>query len=362
MEHALITENNLLRRQLQQLLDEARLNDKKFRRLNDLEKQLIATRSLSGLIQIILADYKSAFEIDAVTLVLVDTQHEIRQCLEMECSGSSDTPGLVLLDTLYDQNVRPHLGCFDAEMPGAIFDPWPIDCLSMVLLPLQQQGVLIGSLNLGSCTAERFAADSSTDFLERLAAIFSVCLENALNHERLKRIGLTDPLTGVHNRRYFETRCIEEISHARRHRRALTCMFLDIDKFKRINDSLGHPVGDEVLRNVAKLIKLQLRGNDVLARYGGEEFIVLLPRTNLVRSVEIAERIRAIIAAQTIQALPDQMITVTISIGIAVLPEQFTEENQLAGQKLIAAADAALYLAKEGGRNRVVCAANPSTD
>lgn len=356
MENALQTENQLLRRQLQTLLDEARLNEKKLRRLDQFEKRLIATRSLPELIRVLLQDYKSAYDIDVVTLVLADPEYEITRILEGEKRGSAAMHGLVLLEKLYANNVHPYLGAFDAEQQGAIFDPWPSGCQSMALLPLMQQDKLIGSVNLGSCEAARFAADIGTDFLERLAAIFSICLENALNHERLKLIGLTDPLTGVNNRRYFEMRCLGEIAHARRHQQPLSCMFLDIDKFKLINDNLGHLAGDEVLREVAKLIKLQLRSNDVIARYGGEEFIVLLPQTGQRQACEIAERIRASIFAQPLQPLPGENLGVTISIGIAMLPEQAAEDDSTHGQQLISAADAALYQAKEGGRNRVVCA------
>lgn len=356
MENALQTENQLLRSQLQALLDEARLNEKKLRRLDQFEKRLIATRSLAELIRVLLQDYKSAYDIDVVTLVLADPEYEITRILEGENRGNSKIHGLVLLEKLYCHNTHPYLGAFDAEQPGAIFDPWPSGCLSMALLPLIQQGELIGSVNLGSCEALRFAADSGTDFLERLAAIFSICLENALNHERLKLIGLTDPLTGVNNRRYFEMRCLGEIPHAQRHRQPLACMFLDIDKFKRINDTLGHLAGDQVLRDVARLIKLQLRSNDVIARFGGEEFIVLLPQTGQRQACEIAERIRASIAAQPLQPLPDENLSVTISIGIAMLPDKAVADDSTPGQQLISAADAALYQAKEDGRNRVVCA------
>lgn len=350
------SENQHLRQQLQTLLDEARLNEKKLQRLYQLERQMIAARTLPGLIGVILQDYKMASDTDAVTLVLADPEYEITRILEGENRGSAEAPGLVLMEKLAYYSERPHLGRFDAELEGAIFDPWPSGCQSMLLLPLIRQDELIGSLNLGSCEAGRFTADSGTDFLERLATIFSICLENVLNHERLKLVGLTDPLTGVNNRRYFETRFQGEISHARRHRQPLACMFLDIDKFKRINDSLGHLAGDEVLRHVAKLIKLQLRGNDVIARFGGEEFVVLLPQTAAGPACEIAERIRAALAAQTIEALPGKSLSVTISIGVAMLRADNAENDQTSGQKLIGSADAALYLAKEGGRNRVVCA------
>jgi diguanylate cyclase (GGDEF)-like protein len=356
VEIALHSENQLLRSQLQTLLDEARLNEKKLQRLSQLEKRLIATTSLAELIHAILQDYKSSFDIDIVTLVLADPEYEITRILEKENAGGTRMPGLVLLEKLYADNLRPYLGAFDSELNGAIFDPWPSGSQSMALLPLIRQNELIGSLNLGSCDAERFTADSSADFLIRLADILSICLENALNQERLKLAGLTDPLTGINNRRYFESRCREEIAYARRHHQPLACMFFDIDKFKRINDELGHLAGDEVLRTLAGLIKLQLRSNDVLARYGGEEFVALLPQINHIKASDIAERIRAIIAAYLFKPYPDVSLTVTVSIGVAMLPETLADDDIKASYQLISSADGALYQAKESGRNQVVSA------
>lgn len=350
------TESQQLRDQLQSLMDAARLNEKKWRRLDQFEKQLIATRSLPELIKLMLENYKTACETDVVTLVLCDPEYEIRRILERSQSGSDEAPGLVLLEKLpaHDADPAPYLGRFDSEMERAIFDPWPDGCHSMLLLPLMRQGELVGSLNMASSIAERFSADRSTDFVERLANIFSICLENALNHERLNLIGLTDPLTGIFNRRYLETRCHEEVANVRRYRNPLCSMFLDIDKFKRINDSYGHIMGDEVLRKVAGLIKSELRSNDVLARYGGEEFVVLLPRTGLHHACEIAERIRGTIAAHPFRFDGGNELQVTISIGVARISAEHEGADRDIARKLLAAADEALYLAKETGRNKVV--------
>lgn len=347
-------ENQVLRRQLQSLMDEARVNEKKWRRLDQLEKQLISTHTLPELIQVILSDYKAASETDAVTLVLADPDCEIRHILEIEKPDGAELPGLVLLEKLDSEKFVPYLGTCDPEVHRAIFNPLPAECQSMVLLQLMRKNVLIGSLNLASCSAERFTRDSSTDFLERLANIFAICLENALNHERLKQVGLTDPLTGVFNRRYFESRCQEEIANIRRYKTPLTCMFLDIDKFKRVNDNFGHHAGDEVLRGVARLIKSQLRSNDVLARFGGEEFVVLLPKTGLQTASEIAERIRFTIAAQPFQVNAKANQTVTISIGVSRVPDDLDGDDTTIALKLISTADEALFLAKKNGRNKVV--------
>ncbi|MFZ4536943.1 DUF484 family protein [Propionivibrio sp.] len=241
----------------------------------------------------------------------------------------------------------PHQALFDAPL-GAI--------ASVALLPLMRQGELIGSLHFGSANPDRYVAGCGTDFLERLAEIIGICLESALAQERLKLVGLTDALTGVQNRRYFEHRCQVEISQARRYKHPLACMFLDIDKFKRINDTHGHQSGDEVLQGVANVIQSQLRAGDTIARYGGEEFVALLPQSEMHHALQIAERIRLSIEEKYFQAHSGHAIKVTISIGLSMLPtESLAGENQQLAERIVAAADKALYQAKHGGRNRVVC-------
>jgi two-component system cell cycle response regulator len=345
-----------LRIQLHTLLEEARINEKIFRRFDRLERDLIAAHSLSDLIQSILLGLKFILETDAATLTLVDPEYEITRILEENKKGSSEMPGLVIVEKLFHESMQPYLGPFDNELPGAIFDPWPSGCRSMALLPLVRQGELIGSLNLASLEADRYGADSGTLYLERLASVFPICLENALNLERLKQTGLTDHLTGINNRRYFEARCREEAAHARRYNTPLACMFLDVDKFKGINDSLGHLAGDKVLCEVAHLIKSQMRINDLVARYGGEEFIVLMPQTDGEQACEIAERIRTLVAAHPFQPSTGETLKVTISIGVALLPDDSQEDDEASIREMVHTADSGVYQAKEQGRNRVIFA------
>jgi len=355
------TENQRLRNRLQALLAEARRNEQKMHRFDQLEKCLIRTRSLAELVQILLCNFKNIFDHDAVTLTLIDPEYEIARILEEQKNGDAKTAGLVLLESsaalvsLYGDSLRPFLGALDVRRHSPILDPSFYGCISVAVLPLISQGELIGSLILGSHTAERFATGSGTDFLERLATIFAICLDNALNHDRLKRVGLTDSLTGVNNRRYFESRCLEEITHARRHSLPLACMFLDVDKFKRINDTFGHQSGDKVLQQVANLIKVHLRADDVIARYGGEEFIVLLPQTAIPQACDIAERIRACMSSNLFQSLGGERIQATISIGISMLTAASSEiDVGTLAERFIGSADKALHQAKSDGRNKVV--------
>lgn len=354
-------ENQRLRQQLESLLNEARLNQDKMRRFDQLERQLVAAPTLAALIDVLLREYKTLFQLDTVTLALVDPEHEARALL----GDTAPVDGLLLLENeqalqaLFGDSARPLLSAPQAAH-DALFEGQSVAPTSVALLPLVQRGQFIGSLNLGSCDAQRFVASSSTDFLARLAALVAVCLHNALATERLKLAGLTDALTGVHNRRYFESRCLEEVQAARRNKLPLVCMFFDVDRFKNLNDTLGHPAGDQVLRYVARLIKVQLRGSDVVARYGGEEFVVLLPATPLPSGLETAERIRRIVAAQSVPVAGQGDAHVTVSIGVSLLNAEGpgTDAAQLAAD-MIARADQAVYAAKQGGRNRVVCLSQP---
>jgi diguanylate cyclase (GGDEF)-like protein len=188
---------------------------------------------------------------------------------------------------------------------------------------------------------------------ERLAGIIAICFENVVNHERLKHLSLSDPLTGVHNRRYFDQRLREEADRARRSRRPLSCLFVDVDRFKSINDRFGHPAGDEVLRGVAARIKAELRLSDALGRYGGEEFAAVLVDGDAGMAMAVGERVRAAVAGSPFPDGAGGHIPVTVSLGIAsAMPDRFDSAARLAAH-LVAAADRGVYRAKAAGRNCV---------
>ena len=248
-----------------------------------------------------------------------------------------------LLQTLFGGEAQPRLAVPGPEH-ALLFDGETRGLHSLALLPLVHRGQCIGSLNLGSRDLLRFGPDSSTDFLARLAALVTVCLNSALATERLRLAGLTDAMTGVHNRRYFESRCAEEVAAARRSGLPLVCLFIDVDHFKNLNDTRGHPAGDQVLRQVARLIKTQLRGSDVVARYGGEEFVVLLPATPLSAGMDTAERIRRTVQEHSVQVGQAAVASVSVSIGVSQLASGKGDVAHLAAQ-LLAQADQGLYAA-----------------
>lgn len=165
----------------------------------------------------------------------------------------------------------------------------------------------------------------------------------------LARLSRTDPLTQLPNRRHFVESLEKEFQRAERYTNPLGLLVIDIDHFKRVNDSHGHLVGDKVLRDVAGILAYGLRQSDIAARFGGEEFAVLLPETDLDGAMLVAERYRLEVAGREFKA-DDLSLRITVSIGVASLPRTTAVD----ATELLRKADAALYRAKDEGRNRVV--------
>lgn len=169
---------------------------------------------------------------------------------------------------------------------------------------------------------------------------------------QLKLLATRDALTGLHNRREFDRMIAEESQRAARFGHPFALVMADIDHFKKLNDTHGHQVGDEVLKHVASLLAGQLRGVDRIARYGGEEFAILMVETDRKSAVDGMHRLFALLAETPCQPPGTELsLPVTLSAGLAVMPDDATSPEQL-----IAAADKALYAAKHAGRNRVVTA------
>ncbi len=160
---------------------------------------------------------------------------------------------------------------------------------------------------------------------------------------------LRDGLTGAFNKKYFLTRLDTELAYARRHQTNLSLIMLDVDFFKRVNDTHGHLAGDAVLVTLAQVVVRTLRAEDVFARYGGEEFAVICRGVSREQAYILAERIRSLVEATPFESSGTRL-AVTVSLGVAGMPE-FAAQSSV---QLVAAADEALYAAKRGGRNRVM--------
>lgn len=171
------------------------------------------------------------------------------------------------------------------------------------------------------------------------------------SQEELKEQASTDPLTRLHNRRYFSSEADFLLALCREQKRPMAVMIADIDHFKRVNDTWGHPVGDKVIVRIAQTLKSCCRSRDLLARFGGEEFVILLPDADLRQAAHCAERIRATVAKTAFQMVDGETAHVSMSIGVAPVD---VEQDSI--QSALDRADQALYAAKQDGRNRVAIA------
>ena len=348
------------RRQLDELTAEVARNEDKMRRTQRRELQLLQAETLDALIGALTTGMRVSYGVEYVSLVICDADHDVRHLLLANGTPPEDFPDLVMVESMsglapqYIALSQPWLGKF-AACDHQLICPNAGDARSIAMIPLSHRGKLLGSINLCSNDALRFTRDHASDFLAHLGVIASFCIENTINRARLLRSGFTDMLTGWNNRRYLVVRLGEELARARRDGTRLVCLMLDIDHFKRVNDTYGHAAGDAVLRELAQRIESQVRASDVAARYGGEEFIVLLPDTNVAAAQRLAERIRGEIGGAPIGLPNGQSITITASIGIAeVAPAQADKDLKTLGDSLIARADVALYAAKSAGRDRVM--------
>ena len=217
---------------------------------------------------------------------------------------------------------------------------------SFIGAPIMRKEKLLGFINLDAATPNFF----ETKYLSRLQALAdqaAIAIENAQLFEEMEKLAITDSLTGLYNRRYFFAYAENEIERSKRYNKHLSIIMMDIDHFKKINDSFGHQIGDQVLKEIADICLAILRKVDVMCRYGGEEFVVLLPETEVADAAHAAERMCTAISSLRLKTEKGD-VSVSVSIGVAEM-----EKSRSSFEKLLAAADTALYSAKETGRNRV---------
>ena len=363
----LAAENQALRARMAYLLEQAERNHSIMCRHQAFDLEIVGSATFPELVGSIFRTLPIISELEAVTLSLIDDGADIRNVMVKLGVVFEEFPDLIFVEELdelgfdlgrrnaYSPTPKPLMGMYDAQRHARAFPQPPAGLQSVALVPLLRNKRIIGSLNLGSIAPTRFTPSLGTDFIEHMASIIAICLENVISNEMLKYIGLTDSLTGVYNRRYIDRRLLEEIARARRQDYPISFMYLDIDHFKRVNDTVGHQGGDEVLREVAQRIKAELRLSDALARFGGEEFVVLLIDADLDSAAFVAERIRASVAGALISVPQQTQVSVTVSIGVACLAGgDHGGEDEAIARALVAHADEALYEAKATGRNRVI--------
>ena len=286
------------------------------------------------------AQVLSTFEDPSITNIRLDLEKypEIRNAL------SSRKP-VIIKDARKDPLMK--------EVKDVIA---PLGIQSILVIPIFFREEIIGTMLLRTSRANHAFTKREIHLCVALAKASSHALYNAFLFQKLYRekaklekLAITDYLTGIYNIRYFYSRLEEEFSRAERYRMPLSCIMLDIDHFKKINDSYGHRIGDFILREFAQIVKRYTRKSDLLARYGGEEFILLLPQTSLKGALIEARRLQKVVREIRFRQLREGQ-GITVSFGISCFPDKGVKKSD----DLINFADNALYKAKEKGRDLIV--------
>ena len=315
--------------------------------INAIARQSTAVLEINELMDKVCKVISQAFGVDHVSILMKEDDK-----LVMRGTSGRLTPLMKLGDALPSGSGL----CARALLTGktvlennvtavAGYVPGLKESVAEMCVPLIAFGETLGVLALDSAGADAFLPED-VQTLEAVADMCATSIQNAHYFERVRQMAYLDGLTGIFNRRFFEMRIVEEVERASRYNLSMAVVMIDIDNFKRINDDFGHLLGDEVLKQISRICQEHLRKPDVLCRFGGEEFAVLLPETTGERALGVAEKLRQMVAAYPFPGIPRP---VTFSAGVADLPRHGRSRDEL-----VQAADAALYAAKQAGRNRVV--------
>ncbi len=237
----------------------------------------------------------------------------------------------------------------NGETTAVPVDPEPVTRTALAV-PLETQSQLLGVLAIYGHNDGATFSDEDLDTIESLARQAGIGIENVLLHQEAERLSITDGMTGVWNHRWFQIQYRRDFEGAIRFKRDLSVLMIDIDDFKRVNDTYGHQRGDAILIELARRIVSHTRSDvDTVARYGGEEFALILPETPLAGAEIVAEKICSEVSRTPFADEGEEPIPITVSIGFASYPT-----HGLTPQLLLHAADQAMYLAKQRGKNRVM--------
>lgn len=323
-------------------------------------KALTSTLNLSEVLAIIMEKMRELFKPADWSLLLYD---EERRQLRFEIVIGENTESLQGSWLPVDRGiagwvVRHGEAVISADVQNdPRFDP-SFDAQSgfvtrnIVAMPLISKGRILGVLELINVLDNGPFSETDIVRLATLADFAAIAIENARAVQRIRELTVTDDVTGLNNARYLQQALEQEFSRSKRYGTPLSVIFLDIDFFKHINDTYGHLVGSDVLRETATILRENLRATDIATRYGGDEFVLILPETSQAEARIVAERCRNAINAHTFGERHGAACRITASFGIATIPDDTQDKIDL-----IRLADQAMYYVKEHGRHNIAVAA-----
>ena len=328
--------------------------DREITLLNSLAMIVTSSMSIDLIFESFVSELRKMLDFDWATISLVDGDelHILALASNIDSPWKNDER-MLLAGTATEYVCREKKMVYEPDLVGHqrfVTGKHHIEqgVRSIVYLPLQVKDECIGSFIVASRQRDAFSA-KQIRLLEQVALQIATPIENSQLYAKAEQRARVDELTGLFNRRHFEERMKEELSRHGRHGTAFSVFILDLDGFKTYNDIYGHPSGDVLLEQVAKMIKGSIRNADQAFRYGGDEFIIILPDTNVNDAHVVAERVRITLADE----MKKKEIAVTCSIGLAGYPS----DGVISGE-LVTVADTALYFAKRTGGNRVYLSSN----
>jgi len=348
-----ITQRVQAEKELEQLLQKAHRHADEMTAVSSILHALNAPTDVSEAFPIISTVLRSISGCERVSLILIDEDREWAMVIALDQPRGELGQGtrFPLSSTSAAEDVlagRLHLTpdlAAETDFPSEQMLYQAGHC-SRINLPLNIGNQVIGSLNLAWLQVAGYD-EAQLPLLEQIADAVALAVEKTRLFQEIQQLAITDELTRLSNRRVVFELGQREIERAQRYNRPLAAIMLDIDHFKKVNDSYGHPVGDKVLQALAKCLLQNTRDIDIVGRYGGEEFVVLMPETGHEEAFQAAERLREQIALQRVDH-ENGPISISISLGVAVANQEIPD---LAASLEIA--DQALYAAKQAGRNCV---------
>jgi two-component system cell cycle response regulator len=317
------TQSDKLREKYEEILQEIeqlyRQNERAAQQIRAIRYKLMGARSVTGLLQTLI-DELSRRNVDHVSITLADDVVDPNDRTVVNFPAEIKKHLMFVSRSDLESALAPN-----GRSKTRIGNREDVDLLgifgrrtkSCVVVPMEFRDTVIGSINLGAASTTRYTDDMAPDLLEDLAQTAALCLDNVITHERNEKLATTDALTKIHNRRYFYETATRTIDLANRHGDWVSCIYIDLNNFKHINDTYGHTMGDLALQKMVHYIQNRIRKTDLFARLGGDEFSVILPRIGQTEAQRLAEALRRGVAKISFKDEGPAELKLSAAFGVA---------------------------------------------